>query len=317
MRQPVQVVYTPGSGAGRAGRIARRIGRGLERRGYAARVQAFKSLPSLVQWGAECDRDFSHLVCVGGDATQSAAAPAAMRHGVPLLPVPTGFGNLFAGAFGMPEQARGALGVLEAGAVSRVDVGVVRDEVFLSHSSYGWLTDIQRAVESGPRLPRRRWARHLAYYRMARRFLVDASLPSIRVEADGRLLAEHAPIVTVANVETYRGFLSLTPGASVTDGRFDVFVMEAAPRLRVWARLVGLLLGLPRPVGGIVRCQARRVRVTVDGREPDDVRILPAALPLLMPAAARMPSPVPAAAPGQWRPAPARSRRAVGLGAGR
>jgi diacylglycerol kinase family enzyme len=317
MRQPVQVIYTPSSGAGRAGRIARRIGRGLERRGYAARVQAFKSVPALAQWGAECARDFSHLVCVGGDATQSAAAPAAIRHAVPFLPVPTGFGNLFAGAFGMPEQARGALGVLEGGAVWGVDVGVAGDEVFLSHSSYGWLADIQRAVESGPRPPRRRWLRQLAYYRMARRFLVDTPLPSIRVEVDGRLLAAHAPIVTVANVETYRGFLSLTRGASATDGRLDVFVMEAAPRHRVWARLIGLLLGMSRALGGIRRCQARRVRVTVDGREPEDVRVLPAALPLLIPAAARMPSPVPAAAPRQWRPAPARSRRSVGLGAGR
>jgi diacylglycerol kinase family enzyme len=308
MRQTVQVIYTPGSGAGRAGRIARRIARGLERRGHAARLQAFTSVPALARWSAGCTRDFSHLVCVGGDATLSAAAPAAMRHGIPLLPVPTGFGNLFAGAFGMPEQARGALGVLEDGAVWGVDVGVAGGEVFLSHSSYGWLADIQRAVESGPRPPWRRWARHLAYYRMARRFLLDAPLPSIRVEVDGRLVAEHAPIVTVANVETYRGFVSLTPGASATDGRFDVFVMEAAPRLRLWARLVGLLLGVPRAVGGIVRCQARRVRVTVDGREPDDVRVLPAALPLLMPAAARMPSPVPAAAPRQWRPGPVPSR---------
>ncbi len=319
MQQGVQVVYTPGSGAGRAGRIARRIARGLERRGQPARVQRFRGAPALADWSATCEPTFSRLVCVGGDATQSAAAPAAMRHGVPLLSVPTGFGNLFASAFAMPGQARGALGVLDGGLARGVDVGVAGDEVFLSHASYGWLADIQQAVEHGVRPPRQRWLRLLAYYRMARRFLVEAPLPSLRVEIDGRLLEARAPIVTVANVETYRGFLALTPDASPTDGRFDVFVMEAAPRFRVWARLIGLLLGVPRAPAGIVRCQARRVRVTPEGGAPEELRVLPGALPLLIPAAARMPAPVPAGplAPARWQPAPARSRRSVGLGAAR
>jgi diacylglycerol kinase family enzyme len=318
-RPAVQVVYTPGSGAGRAGRIARRIARGLERRGATARVQGFRDLPALAAWSAACGSTFSHLVCVGGDATLSAAAPAAMRHGVPFLPVPTGFGNLFAGAFALPDHARGALGVFDVGLARGVDVGVAGDGVFLSHCSYGWLSDIQQAVEHSARPPRRRWLRLLAYYRMARRFLVDAPLPSIRVEVDGRLVAEGAPIVTVANVETYRGYLSLTPDASPIDGRLDVFLMEAAPRPRVWARLAGLLLGGPRAVAGLVRCQARRVRVCVDGRPPDELRVLPGALTLLMPAAAhrRAPAPALASAPPRWRPAPERSRPAAGLDAAR
>jgi diacylglycerol kinase (ATP) len=318
-RQAVQVVYTPGSGAGRAGRIARRIARGLERRGQSARVQPFRSLPDLAAWSAECRPTFACLVCVGGDATQSAAAPAAIRHGVPLLSVPTGFGNLFASAFGLPDQARGALRVFDDGAARSVDVGKAGDEIFLSHASYGWLADIQRAVEENGRPPRQRWLRMLAYFRMARRFLVEAPLPSIGVEVDGRLLVERAPIVTVANVETYRGFLALTPDASATDGRFDVFVMEAAPRLRVWARLVGLLLGIRREAAGVVRCQARRVRVLAEDRAPEELRVLPGALPLLIPAAARMPAPAAAIprVPVRWQPAPARSRRSVGLGAAR
>lgn len=318
-RQAVQVVYTPGSGAGRAGRIARRVARGLERRGQSARVQPFRSLPDLAAWSAECRPTFACLVCVGGDATQSAAAPAAIRHGVPLLSVPTGFGNLFASAFELPDQARGALRVFDDGVARGVDVGMAGDEVFLSHASYGWLADIQRAVEEGGRPPRQRWLRMLAYYRMARRFLVEAPLPSIGVEVDGRLLVERAPIVTVANVETYRGFLALTPDASATDGRFDVFVMEAAPRLRVWARLLGLLLGIRRETAGVVRCQARRVRVLADGRAPEELRVLPGALPLLIPAAARMLAPAPPvpSVPARWQPVPARSRRSVELGAAR
>ena len=39
------------------------------------------------------------------------------------------------------------------------------------------------------------------------------------------VVADDAVLVTVANVETYRDFLPLTPSASPIDGRFDVFVV--------------------------------------------------------------------------------------------
>ena len=324
----VQIVCTPGSGNGRAARVAARIARRLRRRGRRARVDCFRSAPELSAWSATCAGGFSELVCVGGDATVSAAAPAAIRLGVPLLPVPMGFGNLFAGSFRLPAESRGALGVLATGAVRDVDAGIVGGEVFLCHASYGLLSDIEKAMERGRARPRERWKRHLAYYAIARDMLVDAPLPSIQVEVDGRLLIRDAVIATVANVETYRGFLNLTPEASPADGCFDVAVMERGSRLGVWGRLLRLLLGGSLERAGIRRCRGRRVRVTVAGRAPELVRMLPAALPLIVPpavAAALPASPSAAAlrrlvatrpgAPRPWPPVPAASTRAAALDA--
>lgn len=318
----MQIVYTPGSGNGRATATAARVARGLRRRGQRVELTAFRSAPDLAAWSGTCGGGFSHLVSVGGDGTVSAAAPAAMRHGVPLLPVPMGFGNLFAGAFEMPSEADGALAVLTGGAVRHVDAGIVGGEVFLCHSSYGVLSDVQHAVERGRGQPRERWKRHLAYYATAREVL-EEPLPSIRVEVDGRLLIRDAVLATVANVETYRGFLSLTPEASATDGWFDVAVMERTSRLAAWTRLLGILLGLPPEEAGIRHCRARRVRVTVEGQAPQLLRMLPAALPIILPpaVAATIPATPPAAVPRRlgatrpggpprWRPVPAPSTRA-------
>lgn len=324
---PVQIVYTPGSGEGRATALARRMARGFRRRGERVRVTSFKRLSDLAAWSASCAGDFSRLVAIGGDATQSTAAAAAMRHGVPLFPVPTGFGNLFAAAFEVPTEPHAALDAFEHGAVRAVDAGVAGGELFLCHASYGLLANVQQAVEDGARQPRERRWRHLAYYRMARQILFGMPLPSIRVEADGRLLARDAVIATVANVETYRGFLSLTPEASATDGWLDVVVMKRASRPRVWARLLGLLLGFGDAHTGILRCRARRVRVFEEGKAPEEIRVLPGALSMVVPpaVAAALPATRPAAtrprrvahadAPARWRPAPARSTRPDALGA--
>ena len=100
----VQIIATPGSGDGRARATARRLQRALARRGRDARVETFADLTCLKQWAATCAPTFSRLVCVGGDATLSAAAAASVRLSVPLLPVPSGFGNIFARTFGHPQR---------------------------------------------------------------------------------------------------------------------------------------------------------------------------------------------------------------------
>jgi diacylglycerol kinase family enzyme len=215
MARNVQIVVTPGSGEGRARKTARRMAALLDRRGDRHAVHTFHDLARLTEWARTCGPGFSHLVCVGGDATLSAAALASLRLGVPFVPVPNGFGNVFARVFRHPDRAEAVLDLLDDGEVRRVDVGFAGDEPFLSHRSYGFLEEVQQAVERGRRQPRHRLLRHLAYYRVAQEVLSRVPSSPIRVEVDGKLVARDAMLLTVANVETYRGFLSLDYGARI------------------------------------------------------------------------------------------------------
>lgn len=222
---------------------------------------------------------------MGGDATLSAAAGAAVRFGIPFVPVPNGFGNIFARAFGHADQTHRVIELFEQGRLCRVDVGTVNhhDRIFLSNRSYGLLEEIQRAVERGGALPKSRVLRYLAYYMMAKRFVFTGLLAAIRVEVDGTLLAEDAAVVTAANVETYRGYLNLTPAASPMDGLFDVFVIPRAPKLAVLTRLFKLMFDLPGRWNDVLLCRGRCVRVTVDGQAPEVLTVRPRVLPLLVP----------------------------------
>jgi len=278
----VQIVVTPGSGDGRARSTARRLQKALAHRGYETRVQTFADLDRLLEWSATCEATFSHLVSVGGDATLSAAAAAAVRLAIPFVPVPCGFGNMFARAFGFRDDTRRVMELFERGQVRLVDVGTANgNDIFLSHRSYGVLAEVQEAVERGRAQPRSRMRRLLAYYMMGERFLVSVPLTAIRVEVDGILLADDAAVVTVANVETYRGFLSLTPTASPIDGYLDIFATPGGSKLAVWTRIFKLLLRLPGRWNGIILCHGRNVRVTANGRT-DELTLRRRALPLLV-----------------------------------
>jgi diacylglycerol kinase (ATP) len=280
--QSVCIVVTPGSGEGRARGVARRLARLLRRRGAAATIQAFGDLPSLTEWAKTCGPEFDAICCVGGDATQSAAALLARRHRLPFVPIPTGFGNLFARVFGHPSSPRQAARLLDEGEVRLVDVGVAGDELFLSHKSYGFLDQVQEAVEEGRRQPRDRIRRLLAYYGTAVRAVWRTPLAPLGVEVDGALAADQAVLVTVANVETYRDFLSLTPAASPIDGRLDVFVL---PRTSKWGlawRLLRLKLRLPGRWTGVSVYRGREVVIVSEaGRET--LRVVRRELPLLLP----------------------------------
>ena len=278
----VCIVVTPGSGEGRARHIGRHLGRLLRRRGAVVTTRSFGDLPSLLEWAKTCGPEFSIIFCVGGDATQSAAAVLARRHRIPFVPIPNGFGNLFASVFGYPTSPRRAGRLLEEGEIRMVDVGLAGDELFLSHRSYGFLDQVQERAEEGRRQPRHRALRLLAYYGTAARAVWSTALEPLRVEVDGTVVVEQATLVTVANVETYRDFLPLTPAASPIDGRFDVFVIPRTSKLGLAWRLLRLKLRLPGRWSGVSLYRGREVVVASQaGRET--LRVMRRVLPLLLP----------------------------------
>jgi diacylglycerol kinase family enzyme len=264
---------------------ARRLRRRLAARGHEVRIQSFTDLAALSQWAETCEADFSHLICIGGDATLSAGARASIRHSVPFVPVPNGFGNVFASVFGHPKRARDVMALIDGAEVRRVDVGVIHnergDEIFLSHRSFGALEHIQQVAERGRQQPRTRFLRLLWYWVVAYRFLFRTRLAGFTVEIDGVGVADDAVLVTVANVETYRGFMPLTPAATPIDGLFDVAVI---PRVSQLVLLTGLLRIWLRP-GRWPRLKlyrGRRVVVTTPRRR-EALSVRRFALPLLVP----------------------------------
>jgi diacylglycerol kinase (ATP) len=212
-----------------------------------------------------------------------------MRRSVPFVPVPSGFGNLFAGAMGHTPRVDHVLEVLEAGETVQVDVGVRAGELFLCQEGFGLLSDIQQRVEARRARPRARWPRalwrrRLAYYRAAIRYLRSARLRPHRVTVDGRVVARDAVVVVVANVPSYGAWLPLTPEASPVDGRFDVFVMSGS-RSATLARLIGRHLRIPGADRASRLFRGRHVSVAAPDSPPVELRMLPGLLPVVVPGA--------------------------------
>jgi diacylglycerol kinase (ATP) len=254
----------------------------LAERGRKTSLEVFSDLESLQEWAATDDRPFAALVCVGGDGTLSAAAPAAVRRSVPFLPVSSGFGNLFARAFQLPATAAGVLDLLTHGRVVHADVGMRNDgELFLCHQTYGLISDVQEAVEATAAAPRARWQRWLAYYRAAIDHLRRTAPPRLRVSVDGRVVAVDAALVVVANVATYGPWLPVASDASPVDGLFDVFVMKGGTNREIVGQLLRRHLRLPGAQSGTL-LRGSRVSVWGLGARREQLEVLRGRLPVVV-----------------------------------
>ncbi len=299
MKPVSEIVANPRAGDGRAADAAREIEAQLVARGHDAKLRMFPSLDEAKRWARRCEGTFSHLFCIGGDSTLSGVATAAVRHGVPFVPVPFGFGNLFGRTFGHSADPSDAVRLLDEGVVLWTDVGVSSGDVFLSHRSFGFLQEVQEAVETAPALPNSRLRRALSYVRIGLGACRDLALPRIRVDVDGQRLAKAATLVSVANVPTYRGVLELTPDATPVDGLLDVVVVPRMAKRRLLAVLLGFVFRVPWRWDHVITTRGRFVSVKVGRRgRREDMRVLRHALPVLAPrqsvaALAPEPPPVP------------------------
>jgi diacylglycerol kinase (ATP) len=149
-------------------------------------------------------------------------------------------------------------------------------------ASYGLIAEVQDAVEAAAATPRARWQRWLAYYRAALRHLREEPPRRLRVVVDGRVVAVDAALVIVANVKTYGAWLPLTPEASPVDGLFDVFVLRAATRRQVFAKLLRRHLRIPGMDAGSLLCRGQHVSVSGLGTIRDRLEVLRHRLPLVV-----------------------------------
>lgn len=289
---PVQLVLNPRAGNGQGLGLAKQLESALRATGLDARTLVVRDPAEARAWLDRHRGDIGYLFCVGGDGTLSEIAPAALRLRVPLIPVPVGFGNIFARTFGYRAQVSFLLDLLVKGEVRWVDVGVKPNGIFLSSQGFGFLQEVKRAVEEHVAVPHSSFLRYVAYVRTALGRIKTVPLPSIRVKVDGETIAEQAPMVIVANVPTYRGFLTLTPAATPFDGLLDVFVMPPMKKHDLVLLLFAFLLHLPHRWDGVLYRQARRVSLEARGKAVKHLTVLPQALPILArrePLTTRMP----------------------------
>jgi diacylglycerol kinase (ATP) len=265
----VVVLFNPTSGRGRGKRVAESIRLMLE--GGRAEVALFataKEPPEVFRKrlaGALVGTDL--LIVAGGDGTLHHTLPAVVGSGVPVYHLAMGTENLFAREFGMDRQPATLEGALAAWRIADVDVGMLgvdgrapdRAIPFALMCSLGPDASVIRRlhrVRKGP-------ISHLSYLKPIASELLNASLPRLTIEVDGRRIVENRiGLVVVANSRQYAWRIDPAHRASMSDGLLDAVFLPCESGVVALASLLRSKSG--KPDEAMVYEQGKSIRVRAE-----------------------------------------------------
>jgi YegS/Rv2252/BmrU family lipid kinase len=240
------------------------------------------------------------LLAMGGDGTFQGLVNAAFGEDVVLGILPTGGGNDFAVALGLPGDPVIAARAVAGGQPRWVDLVRVntadgRSRLYVGGGGVGLDAEAARYASGAfRRLPGR--SRYIA---SALRALAGYVPIEVRIEfseTDLGPIEAKALLAGVLNTPTYGAGLRFAPEAQIDDGLLDVVLIEDLSTFGVLALLPRLIFSGELRTSRVRRWRAQRVRLTtrkptmfhgdgeIIGPTPVEIEVVPRALRVLAPA---------------------------------
>jgi YegS/Rv2252/BmrU family lipid kinase len=292
-RQPLVLLVNPHSSGGKALKILPRVEAVLDADRVPFRVVRTKSLAHGVDQALTAIEAGELPVVISGDGLVGAVGGAMAGVGeVPLGIVPVGRGNDLARVLGIPVDPEEAIGVVLAGHTRTIDIGEVNGKPFLGIASVGFDSDANRIANES------RLGGNLVYAYAALRALGAWKPARFTIAIGEQRSRVEGYSVVVANSNAYGGGMYVAPDARLDDGEFDVVTIARVGKLRFLSNLPKVFKGTHVRNDEVQVVRAARLSVSAsrpfavyaDGEHltdlPADLRVIPSALRVLVPAAA-------------------------------
>jgi YegS/Rv2252/BmrU family lipid kinase len=286
----LSLIVNPSSGGGRAGNALGDVRSALEARGLDHHVELTRSLEHARELARSAQAAGETAVALGGDGLIGAVADALRGTEGVLGVLPGGRGNDFARVLGIPLDPVAACDVLAVGSIQPLDLGQIGETTFIGIASCGFDSEANR-IANQTRLIRG----NLVYTYGGIRALLSWKPARFRLRLDGQARSLTGYTVAVANSAAYGGGMFLAPGASLSDGLFDVVLIADQPRLRFLRHLPKVFKGEHVGLSAVSIVRAREVEIEADrpfmmyadgdpiAQLPVKVRVLAGAVRVLVP----------------------------------
>ncbi len=291
-RQPLVLLVNPTSGSGRALKILPRVEAALDASRVPFRVVRTKSLDHGVDKALTAVEAGELPVVISGDGLVGAIGGAIAGGEIPLGIVPVGRGNDLARVLGIPTEPEEAIAVVLAGHTRTIDIGEANGRPFLGIASVGFDSDANRIANES------RLGGNLVYAWAALRALIAWKPARFTIAIGDQRTRVEGYSVVVANNKAYGGGMYIAPDAELDDGRFDVVTLAKLGKLRYLGNLPKVFKGTHVRIPQVNVTRAARLSVSAsrpfavyaDGEHltdlPADLRVIPSALRVLVPATA-------------------------------
>jgi diacylglycerol kinase (ATP) len=174
---------------------------------------------------------YNYLIAIGGDGLVNLCLQLVAEKPICLGVIPAGTGNDFARATGFNGKSVDEIfSIFSRSKPVKIDLGkaVSADESkwFVQVLSTGFDAIVNSLAN------KMTWPRGKSKYTIATILILSRfkSIPYM-VEIDGRIFEKNAMLLAVANGESYGGGMRICPGASNSDGIFDVLIVRPVTKI--------------------------------------------------------------------------------------
>jgi YegS/Rv2252/BmrU family lipid kinase len=225
----IKLVCNPAAGRGKAARNAAAAVPLLRGRGAEVDLEMTRDQQHLGEVINSLDAStFDRLAVLGGDGTLHHLIRDFDLARFDLSILPSGSGDDFAAALGIPRDLRQACDVVLDGKVREIDVPTINGRRFLGVASFGFDSEVARYASTVKHL-----RGSLVYLWSILRVLPRFVPKRVTIESATGTRNEELMFAVVANSPRYGGGIHIAPAARLDDQHLDLYVIQRCSRTRL------------------------------------------------------------------------------------
>jgi len=207
---------------------------------------------------------FKYLIAVGGDGLVNLCLQKVAEKNVVLGVVPAGTGNDFARAVGFYGKSVSEIfSIILNRTPEKVDLGKIvtksGDRWFVQVLSTGFDAVVNSVAN------RVKWPKGKSKYTIATIIVLSRFRKiAYKIQIDDQILDQDVMLLSVANGECYGGGMRICPGASNSDGVFDILVVRPVSKLVLLTIFPKVFKGNHIPHPKIDFYQGRKIKLSGD-----------------------------------------------------
>ena len=266
----MELIVNPTAGNGRAREICEAVIRKLEQRGIPHQLHTTDHPGHATEIARDAAaRGIQTVIAFGGDGTVTETAAGLIGTQTALGVIPSGTGNDFIKTAGLPTKWEEALDFILTHPARPIDTGRINDTFFINECGTGldvMALDYAKAAK--------KYCRGLLPYLYGVfRAILSFKPIEMHIEIDDQVMDGRYMVCAIGNGRYLGGGIPITPCAELTNGKFEILVVDAVPRWVIPFYLVSLMKGtlyqkkrVAHPYQAsrcLVRC--KNMRLNLDG----------------------------------------------------
>ena len=180
---------------------------------------------------AYSSKETCRIYSVGGDGTLNEILNGMAGSGSSLGVIPAGSGNDFIKSIAPDSDLKSIIARTVEGTAKPIDIARVNDKFFINIASLGFDAQVAHTTQHFKKLPL--ITGKMAYILGILTTILQRKSNLLEIRIDDRFIKNDTLLIAIGNGKYYGGGILAVPEAEITDGLFDICLVDNISRMKI------------------------------------------------------------------------------------